>query len=342
VDENVEFPPALSDLPNPPSQLAVDRKSGDLWFVMFLYGGGTNDLYHYSAADGTLEKRPIPASTGSEFFSAIAVDARGHVILAEGDTVLDIDPEGDYKALPLPAPANFARQPGWDGTYVIDMALSEDGKAYLTRMNTAAVTEVNIASGEVREIPVPPRFGQMYFLELAEGSIWMTGWVDTAAAPSQTIILDLKTGDAESQGMKTAALAAAPGGEVYLSRTDGAGLSRAAAAGSRVDSLAADEGVLGRGLYFLAVDAGGSTVWMAADSSGAIVSLESSSGASARYDLPSWNKTTWISVPIACIVQPCPTPRGSVTRLGDIAVAPNGDLYFSDMSFNRIGVVHPR
>jgi hypothetical protein len=90
VDPNVEFPEALAELPNPPTHLAVDTKTGDLWFLLFRYDGRTNDLYHYKSSDQTVDKRPIPASTGSEFFSAIAIDSRGHVISAEGDVVLDI------------------------------------------------------------------------------------------------------------------------------------------------------------------------------------------------------------------------------------------------------------
>lgn len=340
-DPDVEFSEVLSELPSPPTHLAVDAKNGDLWFVLFNYDGKTNDLYRYSTSTETVEIRPIPASTGSEFFSAIAVDSRGHVISAEGDVVLDIDPAGDYRELRLPAPANIAKQPGWEGTYVIDMGVLEN-KAYLTRMNTAAITELDLSTGSTREMAVPPGSGQMYFIEPVSDSIWMTSWVDTATAPSQTAILDLMTGKTESTTLQTSALAADSGGRMYISRTGSSGLSRVDSEARAANSVQGDWKVLGQGLDYLAVDQGGTSVWMAGDSSGAIMSLNSSTGESAYYDLPSWDKTTRISVPIACQIQACPSPQGAVTRLGGIAVAPNGDVFFSDMTFNRIGIVHAR
>jgi streptogramin lyase len=341
VDENVEFPSVLSELPGLPTHLAVDPKSGDLWFVLFNYGGGTNDLYRYRKSTGKLDTRPVPASGGSEFFSAIAVDSRGHVIIAEGSLVLDVDPDGGYEQLDLPVPENLAVQPGWDGTYVIDMVLSEDGKAYLTRMNTAAITEFDLPSGSVREMPISKDLGQMYFIALAGDSLWMTTWLDTEATASKTAVMDAKTGVAESTGLKTSVIAADSRGQIYVAETAPSGLSRITSDRAAA-KLAAEPAALGRGQDFLVAETNGSRIWMAADSSGTIMSRDVTTGKVESYVLPYFSETVDVSVPIACAIFGCGGDKGSVTRLGDIAVAPNGDLYFSDMSYNRIGVVHPR
>jgi len=341
-DPNVEFPRALSELPSPPTQLAVDPKTGDLWFVIFTYNGATNDLYHYDSGSATLEKRSIPASTGSEFFSSIAVDGRGHVISAEGSAVLDIDPAGPIRNLSLPGPANYAQQPGWEGTYVIDMALAADGKAYITRMNAAAITEVDLMSGGVKEIAVPTTLGQVYFIELADNALWMTNWGGTVDVPSQTAVLNLITGKTELTSLKAAALAADGKGQVYVSKSDLRGLARAGSSAASVESMeltgVVDDGVM----ELLAVDSTRGTLWMGGPGIAGIMSSESTGGPVEYYALPYLPETRRASVPIACVIQACRSPGPAITMVGGIAVAPDGDLFFSDMSFNRIGIIHPR
>jgi streptogramin lyase len=129
---------------------------------------------------------------------------------------------------------------------------------------------------------------------------------------------------------------------VYVSRTDVPGLSRADSLAASIQSIDSGAAVLGRGLDLLSFDATRGMLWMASDSSGGIVSLDTASGEAYYYGLPSFQNTRRITGGIICQFQPCRSPSGSVTRLGDIAVAPNGDVYFSDMSYNRIGIVHPR
>jgi streptogramin lyase len=343
IDANVEFPKALAELPGPPTHLAVDSTTGDLWFVVFTYNGKTNDLYHYDPSDETLEVTPIPADSGSEFFSAIAVDHRRHVISAEGDVVVDIDPAGGYKEFALPSPSDFAKQPGWDGTYVIDMALSDDGKAYLTRMNSAAITELDLESGASREIPLDPSLGQFYFIELAGDELWMTSWVDTEVATAQTVALEPKSGVVRSTSVKSSALAALGDRSIYASNTTSPGLSRFGPQAFVAESMPAVPDTLSGAVDFLVADKSRDRIWMWGEGAGGIGSLDASTQAIEYYSLPSWDETQPASIPVTCQRHPCPyLNRGAVTRVGGMAVAPNGDLLFSDMSFNRIGIIHPR
>jgi len=322
--------------------LAVDPKTGDLWFVIFTYNGATNELYHYDSGSATLEKRSIPASSGSEFFSAIAVDGRGHVISAEGNMVLDIDPAGGYTELRLPEPANYVRQPGWDGTYVIDMALSPDGTAYLSRMNTAAITVLNLDTGQTNEIPVSPSLGQFYFIELAGDQLWMTTWADTSVAPSQTAVLNLENAQTELTQVKSVAIAADDDGNIYTSVQGSGGLSRMDSNSAAAEPLAVSSEGLNGLRDFVEVDSARGIIWMAGGSG--IVSLAPSTGKEERYRLPSWTEaeTAPLSIPAPCLLQECNLSGPATTTIGGIAVASNGDLYFSDKSFNRIGIVHPR
>jgi len=340
ADPDVEFPSVLSELPNPPTHLAVNP-DGDLWFLMFTYDGTANDLYRFSAEKGTLESQAIPASTGSELYSDIAVDSRGHVISAEGNVVLDIDPGGGYKALPLPAPVNVTIQSGREGTYVIDMALSRDDKAYLTRMNTAAITELNIRTGETREIPVPVELGQFYYIALAGDDIWMTTWADTEQVPTQTAVLSLANGEVQGVSTKSVAFGADQHGRVYASTQGGSGLMWADSKGATQVSVPGSARSLSGLLDFIVVDDERGRVWTAGGEG--ITSRDVSSGKTDHYILPIIDNAVPIHIPSSCLGVKCDfTPKTEITHVGGIAVAPNGDVYFSDKGYNRIGVIHPR
>lgn len=92
----------------------------------------------------------------------------------------------------------------------------------------------------------------------------------------------------------------------------------------------------------LAADKQRGRIWMAGGGSG-IVALDQSTGAVEYYALPSAAESPTAHVPVGCEdYGGCPPPRPTFTSVDGIAVAPNGDLYFSDGTYNRIGIVHPR
>jgi len=348
ADPAVEFPATLSELPNPPSRLAVDPKTGDLWFLIFTYDGKSNILYHYTPSHGKVETFSIPSSSGSELYSAISVDSRGHVISAEGNVVTDFDPSsGQFTQLSLPEPATRAvAYSASDGPWILDMTTSESALIYLSRMNIPAITEFDLSTGKTRELPYPPDFGPAYDIELGSGGLWMTSrWNIEGIGTAQTGRLDLTTGEFAVVGPGTTAISASPDGQVLGVRASSQEAPAAAVVEVSGAGLAAlsipsesDEAEIAGGLGirdFIGVDPGTGAAWVTGEGSESIFLVD---GRAVReYELPVYG---WVA--LRCDVdpgEPCPEVRLK-TQVRGLAVAPNGDLYFSDATMNRIGVIH--
>jgi hypothetical protein len=127
---------------------------------------------------------------------------------------------------------------------------------------------------------------------------------------------------------------------MYLSTQGSSSLARADAKGATPVTIPAEKTSLSGLRDYLAVDDSRSRVWMAGGAG--ITSLEISSGATEYYDLPVTAGVVPFSIPASCPGGCDFRPRDEITQIGGIAIAPNGDLFFSDKSFNRIGIVHPR
>lgn len=334
-DPRIEYPEALSELPSQPRELAIDPNSGDLWFVGSDYYNTTNHLYRYDVSTGQLLRRPIPAA-GNGLFSPIAISSAGHVIVAEGALVLDVDPKGGYVEHELPPTG-----------YITDMVLSDDDKAYVAKAYVAAIIELDLRTGEVSEIPLPGSMALVQQIELAGGQLWMAAPIATEDMPAQTAVLDLETGETELIPTQISTAVADWEGRVFVSRQVAPGV---VAVDSRDGSIEAGPWTFTRehdGLSWaperLASDNERGRIWMAGGGSG-IVSIEPATGKEEYYPLPSVAETVQFSGSIrGCEgMEGCATGRPAFTSVGGIAVAPNGDLFFSDQSYNRIGIVHPR
>lgn len=192
-DPNIEYPEALSDLPFPPGALAIDASSGDLWLLGLASDGRTKELLRYSSSDGTLHRRTVPTSAG--LYSAMAVDSRGHVILAQGGFVLDVDPEGGYVEYEPPPGGHFT-----------DIAISDDDKAYVSKEYVATIIEIDLRTGEITERPLPASIYRVHYVALAGDRLWMTAPISTEDLPAQTAVLDLETGQTEVIPLKASAL----------------------------------------------------------------------------------------------------------------------------------------
>jgi hypothetical protein len=143
-DPNIEYPEALSELMFWPGALATDASNGDLWFLAGTPDGMANQLVRYSASEGTLQRRTAPASAG--LYASMAVDSRGHVILAQGGFVLDVDPAGGH--------VEYEPSPGG---YFTDVALSDDGKAYVSKEYVAVIIEIDLRTGDITDTRSPNR-----------------------------------------------------------------------------------------------------------------------------------------------------------------------------------------
>ncbi len=349
ADPAVEFPASLGGLANPPTHLAVDPKTGDLWFMIFTYDGVSNTLYHYSPLAGSVETFAIPSSTGSELFSAIGIDARGHVISAEGSVVTDFDPASKFfTQVRVEQPTTpTARYSPADGTSILDMAVGEGSVLYLSRMNVPAITELDLSTGKTRELPYPAEFGPAYDIELGRDGLWMTSrWNIETISSAQTGLIDVATGAFTTAGGGTTALATAPGGDTLGVRAStpeapAPDLVRVTANGLAPLPFASASGKAGAisGLGILdniAVDQKTGATWFTGQGSGSIFRVDTGTGVVREYKLPAYKGF----VPRCPEGVPCPSNGNLATHVRGLAVVPNGDLYFADATLNRIGVIH--
>lgn len=343
-DADVQFPAALANLPFSPTQLAIDPSSGDLWFLEFTYSE-KNALYRFDVDKDRVESFAVPASFGSELFSAIAVDQRGHVISAEGFVVLDFEPSTEtYKEHTLVQISPYQNTLSDEEAHIADIALGNDNLVYVSRLNVAAVTELNLESGQMRDLPLPKDFGQAYDIELTDGVLWVTSrWDVDSGPPAQTGNLDPKSGRFTVVPGKTTALDAG-NDHVYavswdadpklVSVTDG-GL--AAVTDSAEAEAVFAEAITG---FFdhMAVDQKSGTVWVAGDGSGAIARFDPSTGSLRSYEMPSYETLRFPHCP-EDFGRECPTSGLVTTRVRGLAVSPDGDVWFSDGTRNRIGFI---
>ncbi len=192
-DPAIQYPSALADLSFSPTHVAVHQQTGDVWFVQFTYSS-ENILHRYSSLSDTLESFAIPASKGSELYSAIEVDARGHIISAEGFAIVDFDPSSEtYKVHQLPQQSPLENEFIGEGQFIADMALA-DASVYVSRLDVGGITQLDLVSGEIREIPLPKDFGQANDIAVLGESLWIAHTSDIdGGPPAQMGMLDLST-----------------------------------------------------------------------------------------------------------------------------------------------------
>jgi hypothetical protein len=207
----------------------------------------------------------------------------------------------------------------------------------------------------MKEFTLPATLSLVHHIELASDGdrLWMTAPISTEDTPAQTAVLDLTTGVTEVLPMKASALTTDGHGNMLVSRQTAPAVvaldERDAALEAGPWTFTREHDALQWNPDLLAADKGRGRIWMAGGGSG-IVSIEPATGKQEYYRLPSAAGTPLISGFIGQLVLPCPTPgddncwkgRPTFTSVDGIAVAPNGDLYFADSMFNRIGIVHPR
>ncbi|MDO8617096.1 MAG: hypothetical protein Q7T33_15405 [Dehalococcoidia bacterium] len=335
-DPAVSFPAKLSGLGQTPSRLVFD-KSGRLWFPTFTGTSSGNRLYRYDPAADSLTSYNLPDSPGSPVLSGPALAPNGHIVLAYGYLVLDVDPEaGSWDPVQLPAPpASFSQQSGESGTWVTDVAVAADGMAYVARMNTTAVTSADLAARSVTEIPIPAGFGTVMFLAAGIDGVYLSNWGGGTGGKPQLARLSPGGAFTPLEG-GASGLAALPSGSVLATTLERAILPLGSASSVALPpGLAAN---LGGIRDFAAADANSGALWLAGRESGTVVRFDPVAGSGRVYQLPSYL--------IRGSAVPCPPDFPckdvvSKTRVNGLAVGPNGNLYFSDNDVGRIGVIRP-
>lgn len=349
-DPAIEFPKNLDSLPQSPYDIVADTKSGHVWFLVTPNGSPTFLLYDYDPSTGSVSTFEIPSSPVNLFYG-MDVDPRGHVLLGYGFLVIDFDPSsGTYRQHSLLTTAHEGSHRQFAGSigagWVTDIAASES-HAYVSRANTNAVTEVNLETGGMRELPFPPTFGVPLDIAIAAEDLWLTNIVDVEEGPpSQTGVLRVSTGQFEVVTGKTMALDN-DGAEVYAIAWPPDALVRMERDGPEpvsersVPGLTAPTGSGGVAGDLLAVD--GATMWLAGSGRvGSIARYDVASGAVRVYELPSVFSTRHrCPPPDPNRGDGCPAEVEVFPAPGGLAVASNGDLYFTDtQGSGRIGVIH--
>jgi streptogramin lyase len=352
ADPAIEFPAKLSDFAESPHDIAI-TSDGSVWFLIQAPGSATFPLYRYDPRLDATEVFELPTTEVTGFFQEIEADARGHLVLGYGYLIVDFDPVTRTFAkfeLPVPAALEGKFNIPDRGTYVTDLAVTESGTVYISRWNTASVAELDLTTGKITELPLPPSFGFVWDIELAEGELWIT---DPAGVdeehPPQTGRLNISTGKFTAIDANAFSMAYDGSERIFAATWEPQGLVEIKESGStnprvvpvmplasqQSSGLAANELVL--------VDANSGYLWATKNGPrGTIDRLSLKDGALRRLGLPSIFTSDYSCPPSAEGTDPCgSSPVEVLTVPADMALAPNGDLWFIDgQGSGRIGVVH--
>lgn len=334
-DNHVSFPASLSDLVTPPERLAVDL-SGNIWIPQLSAGISGHYLYKYSPASDTTEKVSLPDSAASNLSSDIGVTGDGRIVLAYGGLVVLV---GQNSAIltkfVLPGESqNYVQFDPGGGLAVNAMSVGPDDIAYIARGNLAAITQVDVASGDVIERPVKGLTGPIIDLAVVDEDVYFVAWVRGTETGGTRVSKITPSGEVEDLHESAWTLNA---NDQRICFVDLAGELRghddsASTSTSLINVPAA--AIDGR----LVVDPQTGDVWVSGREAGSVTHWEAPTGLSTTYQLPEY------AIDTNAMECPAGGNCGDITMrtgVGDLAVAPNGDVWFTDVSLERIGVIHP-
>jgi sugar lactone lactonase YvrE len=334
-DPRITFPAELSGLGVSIEKLAIDQ-AGNVWVPAFSGGDSGHALYRYDPVDRLVAKFALPDRPGSALSSGVGVSPEGEVVLAYGGIVTVMDPvTGAFRTYDLPGEA----EPGGDvSTHVTDLAVGPDGAAYVTRENVMAVTEVDLKTGAISELPITDKTGRLFDVEVADQDIYVAYWVhggdlyDGSTGGTRVLRLSSDGTQQELEG-STWALAATSDGiySIDLKGEVRAYRDRSSTATPETQVLAA--AIDGR----IAIDANTGNVWVSGREADLIALWDRVSPSVSTFELPLYEVAGHL---IFCPVGAECKNVTMHTAVGALAVAPNGDLYFTDNTMQRIGVIH--
>ena len=172
-------------IPNAQGSWTLSRHpSGDIYIGSY----GEGRLYRYHPGDTTVEDlgRPIPGET---FIWSTTVDDKGMVYGGTGQFgghVFSYDPAtGNYRDY---GPFGTAEQP------ILNRALAAGkGKVWVGAGPVPKLTEIDVASGERTDIPLPDLKGLSYIYDLDLRGNYLFLRASTSGAPSDLHVYDLTT-----------------------------------------------------------------------------------------------------------------------------------------------------
>jgi streptogramin lyase len=273
---------------------------------------------------------------GSSLFSDLVADLRGHVIIGYGYSVVDFDPDSEsFTQIKLSQTPEYASDNSSEPSAAIT-ALSPGpaGTVFAARLNAASVTRVDLVSGAIQEHPIPESFGAATDMVATGDSLVMTNWIGYGRE-RQSGSLDLKTGQYQALGQATFSLASDETGAVYGSLVDEPGVAKLAGSIERLEVPPEISGMLRGTDDLLTLDTKSGVAWVASRGTGRIARWESGTTDWRLYQLPI------TETHLRCFQEPCPPPVKMNSQVQALAVGPDGTVYFSDATFNRVGVVKP-
>lgn len=331
ADERVSFPAELEGLGLTIEKLAVGP-DGLVWIPSFTGGESGHLLYGYDPASGEIKSFSLPGRPGSGLSSAIGISASGQPVLAYGGIVTVLNPvSGSFTTYELP--------PVSKGGHVTDISIGSDNTSYVTRENTSAISVVDLTTGNASEIEVEAASGEMFDVEVLGDDVYVAHWItggdiyDPSTGGTGLIRLG-PDGTQEVLDGSSWAIARA-GDSLYSIDLEGqvrayVDQSLSGAVHTQVTQTA-DQGIV-------AVETQTGDLWIAGRFAASVVHWHAGSQSQTAYALPVYLVD---ASAIRCppLVE-CGDSR-SPTMIGDLAVAPNGDVWFTDTTLQRVGVIHP-
>lgn len=339
ADAQINFPPELTELGVSIEKLAIDQ-AGNVWIPALSGGDSGHSLYRYDTANSTVDKFEPPDRPGSALSSAIGISSQGDVVLAYGGAVSVIDPSnGSFDTYELPKESpNYIAFGIAESAHVTDMAIGPGDVAYITRENIAAVTLVDLVSGATSELPIKGASGNAFDVEVMGDDVYVASWVHGEdifdGTTGGTRIVRLSPGGSQEQLDGSAWAISLRENAVYSLDLEGELRAYNAQSLTGVsETLVPAASIDGR----LAVDNTTTNVWISGQEADRIVAWNRASQSLTTFDLPLYEV---VGSALICPVGAECKNATMHTAVGALAVAPNGDLWFTDNTMQRVGVIH--
>jgi sugar lactone lactonase YvrE len=341
ADPAIEFPEALGELPVNPDFFGLDAERDALWFAEQPAAGGGPVVYRYDLRSARMQSFQYLSVQGAPIISTLLVDPRGHVLIGHGSSAVDVDPSGAVQEHSL-GNSQYPPMRGGGTSIKTAMFVDDKGDVFISRTDSAAITRFDPDTGTLREFPYPSSFGTVEAMAVVDDSIWITNPTSSVnGIRAGTGRVSMETGEFVAVSRLLTGFSDRPiDGRLFAADPD-TGIVSIGADGQIKDEFSLKpllEAEPFSGLGFedrLVVDEERGFLWVASAGRRDISRIDLNTGSVREYDLPVF-VTTADSCPIGI---DCNEPMETSSRPNGIALAANGDLYFSDLNFRRVGIV---
>ena len=340
----------LSGLPVPTFSLAIDE-AGRIWLPQFGIGGlkndGTqvNELWRFDPASDELVRFPLPGRGGVN--TTVRITTRGSAVYVGSDRYvyrIDVETGTVKQEMVLPLDSQYLPNDGRPPLIALsDMQFAPDGSLWIAREGYSALTKL-AADGAWTTVPLPPGYGEPHSLAVDDrGHVWASviRHAPTPAGPGLeavnafaiTVEFDPVSGRFTKHAMPAGKLAMTAAGDILAVGGGPGGLRSLEREGAAM-ALSDQAGTSPEDHVVVAPDG---TIWYTAIGPAKIV-RRAPDGTERVFSLPSGTASAeYTHCP--AFVQ-CPDVVGWVTHVGGIALASNGDLWFT-VTAGAVAIIIP-